>query len=74
VAFLNTDLRFVQPRASTRRTLARLRKPVFVERESTGPAAGRDDDDVKPGRTRRSESVPKVVLNIAAFETKIPRQ
>lgn len=71
---LDSDLRLVQPCASTCRTLARLRQFLFIEGKSAGAAAGGDDDDVMACRFRGAKSVKQVLLNIAAFEPEIPRE
>lgn len=69
--WLYADPSFVDPRAPAGRAFARLRQLVIAEHESALPAPCGVDDDVMTGRPGRSDHVPEILLDLAAFQSKL---
>ena len=70
---LDPDLSFVEPRASTLRTLARLGQSVGCEHEPALFTASRFDDDTVPGGFGRSNRMAQIVFDITAIEPELTR-
>jgi hypothetical protein len=71
---LDSNLRFVEPRAAAGRALAGLEEPILSKGEPACTAAGGFDDDGDVTRPGGSDEMTKIVFDVAPGQAQIARE